>query len=301
MSLITIPFTFSAGAVIIASQHNANFSAIVSDYNGNIDGTNLASGAAISYSKITLTNSITNSDISSSAAIVGSKLDLTSPGPIGSTVANTGAFSTLKVGTTHQGDILYDNGTTVTRLTPGTSGQFLQTQGNGANPQWGGSGLLFVSNTPVAAANNTGNISITNTNFYQINFFFNTLSADDTFVIRINNDTGSVYKYAYDGRTTGASITGGSASATSIIPSTASATASNLQAVGSFKIFPQRGTSEIQIIGEMTYFDMTVGLHTFTNFSGSYDNAQAATSFRILTSSSATFNGNVYLYRWPLS
>ncbi|MHA1853880.1 MAG: hypothetical protein ACTSUF_10310 [Candidatus Heimdallarchaeaceae archaeon] len=42
----------------------------------------------------------------------------------------------FKLGTTNQGDIFYDNGTSIVRLTPGTSGQFLQTQGAGANPQW---------------------------------------------------------------------------------------------------------------------------------------------------------------------
>lgn len=35
-----------------------------------------------------------------------------------------------------QGDILYYNGTDWVRLGAGTSGQFLQTQGTGANPQW---------------------------------------------------------------------------------------------------------------------------------------------------------------------
>ncbi len=57
MALIVIPFTFSAGAVIIAYQHNSNFSTIASDYNGNVDNTNIASGAGILYSKLTLTKS----------------------------------------------------------------------------------------------------------------------------------------------------------------------------------------------------------------------------------------------------
>ncbi|MDR3561260.1 MAG: hypothetical protein P4N59_07470 [Negativicutes bacterium] len=35
-----------------------------------------------------------------------------------------------------QGDILYNNGTAWTRLAAGTSGQYLQTQGASANPQW---------------------------------------------------------------------------------------------------------------------------------------------------------------------
>lgn len=74
MSLLTIPNTFSAGAVIIASQHNANFSTIVTDYNGNIDNNNISASAAIAYSKLTLTGSILNADVNASAAIVDTKL-----------------------------------------------------------------------------------------------------------------------------------------------------------------------------------------------------------------------------------
>jgi hypothetical protein len=60
---------------------------------------------------------------------------------IGLNTAGKGTFtdivaSTFLLGTSNQGDILYDNGTSFVRLTPGTSGQFLQTQGAGANPTW---------------------------------------------------------------------------------------------------------------------------------------------------------------------
>lgn len=53
-----------------------------------------------------------------------------------------------------QGDVLYHNGTTWTRLAAGTSGQFLKTNGSGANPAWANAtsqtlsfatGLLFGS------------------------------------------------------------------------------------------------------------------------------------------------------------
>ena len=74
MSILSIPNTFSAGAVIIASQHNSNFSVIYSDYNGNIDNTNIAPAAAIAYTKLVLTGSIVNADVSASAAIVDTKL-----------------------------------------------------------------------------------------------------------------------------------------------------------------------------------------------------------------------------------
>jgi hypothetical protein len=117
----------NSSAAIAYSKLNLLNSVVNADIN---------SSAAIAYSKLNLTGNIVNADISSSAAIVGSKLDLTSPGAIGSTAANTGSFTTLKVGTTHQGDVLYDNGTSFVRLTPGTNGQYLQTQGASANPQW---------------------------------------------------------------------------------------------------------------------------------------------------------------------
>ena len=38
---------------------------------------------------------------------------------------------------TTQGDILYRDGSGLARLAAGTSGQFLKTQGSGANPVWG--------------------------------------------------------------------------------------------------------------------------------------------------------------------
>lgn len=142
MALISKPYTFSAGATIIASEHNSNFDTIYSEFNGSISNTNISSGAAIAYSKLNLTGAIVNADVSAGAAIAGSKLNLVSPGAIGTTTPAAGKFTTLeatttlKSGTTNQGDILYDNGTSLVRLTPGTSGQFLKTLGAAANPAW---------------------------------------------------------------------------------------------------------------------------------------------------------------------
>lgn len=130
MSLLSVPFTFSPGAVIVAAQHNTNFSTIYSDYSGNITNANMASNAGVVYSKLSLTGGIVNADINSSAAIANSKLNLT-------TITQNITFNgNTLIGSTNQGDILYDNGTTLTRLIPGTSGQFLKTQGSTANPIW---------------------------------------------------------------------------------------------------------------------------------------------------------------------
>jgi hypothetical protein len=47
MSIINKPNTFSAGTTILSAQVNANFDTIFSDYNGNIDYTNLDAAANI--------------------------------------------------------------------------------------------------------------------------------------------------------------------------------------------------------------------------------------------------------------
>jgi len=63
-----------------------------------------------------------------------------------------------------QGDIMYFNGTNLVRLAPGTSGQFLKTQGAAANPLWatiaGGGDLLAANNLSdvASAATAFGNI-----------------------------------------------------------------------------------------------------------------------------------------------
>lgn len=120
MSLISVPYIFASGNTIIASQHNLNFSTIVNDYDGNIDNTNISNTAAIANSKLNLAS------ISQNVIVAGS---LTTNGSL-TTSGN------VIIGSEHQGDVLYDNGTTLSRLTPGTSGQFLQTQGTSANPIW---------------------------------------------------------------------------------------------------------------------------------------------------------------------
>ena len=59
--------------------------------------------------------------------------------------------------TANQGDIIYFNGTDWVDLAPGTNGQYLQTQGAGANPQWatvsggGGGGPVLPAFLPLAA------------------------------------------------------------------------------------------------------------------------------------------------------
>lgn len=52
MALVSIPNTFTVGQTIVASAHNQNFSVIYSDYDGNIDNTNISASAAIADTKL---------------------------------------------------------------------------------------------------------------------------------------------------------------------------------------------------------------------------------------------------------
>lgn len=68
MAIIVKPNTFSAGAVIIASEHNANFDTIYTDYNGNITNANISASAAIVDTKLA---QITTASKVSGTAITG--------------------------------------------------------------------------------------------------------------------------------------------------------------------------------------------------------------------------------------
>lgn len=74
MSLVILPYIFSSGTTIIASQTNANNTSFLNAINGGLDNTNLTGTAGITYANLSLGGNIVNSDISSSAAIANSKL-----------------------------------------------------------------------------------------------------------------------------------------------------------------------------------------------------------------------------------
>ena len=107
MATISKPNTFSAGAIIVASEHNENFDTIYNDYNGGI----------------------TNANISASAAIVDTKLAQI-------TTASKVNLSALIISSQVAGDLIYaSSSSALTRLPAGTSSNFLESAGTAA-PAW---------------------------------------------------------------------------------------------------------------------------------------------------------------------
>ena len=60
MALIVKNYTFSAGATIIAAEHNSNFDTIYTEFNGSIDNNNIKASAAIAGSKLGTLATITS-------------------------------------------------------------------------------------------------------------------------------------------------------------------------------------------------------------------------------------------------
>lgn len=60
MAVIVKDYTFSAGATIIAAEHNDNFDTIYDEFNGNISNANISATAAIAGSKLGTLATITS-------------------------------------------------------------------------------------------------------------------------------------------------------------------------------------------------------------------------------------------------
>lgn len=319
-------FNYTAHTTIDPTQNNANENALYSYLQAGVDTyasgslTNdaVSGSAAISYSKLNLIGSITNADISPTAAIVGSKLDLSTPGIIGGTSPAAGTFTTLtantalvsstattlngtvNLGSTHQGDIFYDNGSSVVRLTPGTSGQALLTGGTAANPSWGtGGALQLISVTPVSAATTSGNIAITVSNNYLVIVNLKDVSVGANAIgILINGDGGSNYFSGYSGRGALAAIGASSNGGTSFI--TGTTVVASKGASLNFNLTSNLVDTNSEFISGNLFGQLTTaGDGGVSTFGGKYTGAAPPTSFAVI--GSGNYTGTVYLYKYILS
>ncbi len=131
MATITKDNTFSAGATIVASEHNANFDTVYNDYNGNITNANLSASAAIADTKL-------------AQLTTASKVNLTA----------------LVISSQTAGDIIFASSATVlARLAAGSAGQLLQSAGTAA-PVWASTGLTLQIVNSSTTANIATNVVI---------------------------------------------------------------------------------------------------------------------------------------------
>lgn len=229
--------------------------------------------------------------------------------PVGASATSTGAFSTLKVGSTNQGDILYDNGTSIVRLTPGTAGQALLTGGPAANPSWGGAGAIVLQQSSTFSAVTT--VTITETvgagDVFEI-IIEGTTDAGGTgvspFGLRVNADSsGSNYTTINSGivRTGGANptIVQYESNADQIELAEASTTTISPSSPFMLRMFVTARGSDTQVEWVLTVWTNNANSRT-TGFGG-YD-AGTPTSFTLFNvSGTTTWTGRYYVLKHSTS
>ena len=114
MGLVNKPFNLQAGSQIQASDHNSNFDTLYTLVNGQLDNTNIKTGAGIEEAKITFSGSGHNHS--------------------GGANGNPISISALTISGQTKGDIIYYTGTLWARLGTGAAGTYL-TMSSGL-PTW---------------------------------------------------------------------------------------------------------------------------------------------------------------------
>ena len=142
----TRPHSYATGLLIDPDENNLNENTLynylangVDTYvDGSIVNADIDSAAGIAVTKI----AGTAVNLTATQTITGNKT-FTGTSVLGTTTLGATTADSLILGTPNQGDIWYDNGTSMTRLTPGTAGYFLKTEGAAANPVWAKVGTYY--------------------------------------------------------------------------------------------------------------------------------------------------------------
>lgn len=131
--------------VIVDGDINAS-AAIANSKLANVSGSRLIgnpTGAAAARSEISLDPTLLFSGTSLQRAAISGDVTIAAG-------SNSATVTGLTIASQAHGDILYRGASAWVRLPAGTSGQYLQTQGTGANPVWatvaGGGGSTFLDN-----------------------------------------------------------------------------------------------------------------------------------------------------------
>lgn len=154
MSTIVKPFTFSAGATIVASEHNSNFDTLYSDYNGNITNVNISASAAIAASKLNLATIAQNMAMSSAILKTAKGADVAS------------VAGTMTLG--DDGNFFDITGTNaITSITAKTAGTIVTLQFDSTATLTDGSNLKLNGNF-TGAADATITLVSDGTNWYEV-------------------------------------------------------------------------------------------------------------------------------------
>jgi len=161
MGIITKLYTFTAGATIIASEHNSNFDIVYNEINGNLDNTNLKANAAIADSKL--------AQITTAGKVSGTALILLANTPSGAGVIPAANLTSVAQKGANS-DITSLAGLT-TALTVGQGGTGVTATSNGA-----GGVVILNGSTQLPAVSGAllTNLPVSDTNTSNVIFNFST-------------------------------------------------------------------------------------------------------------------------------
>lgn len=193
MAIIVKPFTFIPGTVIRSSEVNLDFDTLYSDYNGNIDNTNIAAAAAIQYSKLQA--------LPSAQLLIGSAGNVATPRAMtgDGTISNTGVLTVTGSGggppgtfnnITLTGTTIFNSLATFNNTATFNANVLLSTFTPGSILFTGAGGLISQDNANLFFSDTTNTVGFgTNAPLYRVDIRNNT-AATQLHLSGTNNDTG---------------------------------------------------------------------------------------------------------------
>jgi len=253
--------------------------------------TSVATGAGLTGGPITSTGTISIDDAGvTTAKIANDAVD-------GSKIA---------MGSDAQGDILYHNGTDYVRLAAGTSGQFLKSNGSGANPQWvdaaSGGGWEFVSASTASSSATVAFTGFVSGYDYKV-VFASVLPATDGVAFQAQlGISGPTYRTSgYKG------LAGGTTSAAGTVSSdnwsnnihmsgTTCGSATDEYLQGEITILDPTAATDTNVFGTLN-FAQTSGNRIVGTFGGIHTTAEAMDAIKFYFYSGNISSGEFTLYR----
>jgi len=267
-----------------------------------ITGSYIIGSASMDETDLEKLDGITNGTVAADKAlVVDSSTDLSNMGDL--TFATSKGFI---LPSSAQGDIAYHNGTRYVRLAPGTSGNFLKTQGAAANPIWDSPGMgTLITSTTASAASTVDFTSFRDDALYRNYVVYGaniTLSGAATtdILLRVSTDGGSSYDSGASDYNYGATAFGDSGATTTFVDSANDSiklTESHDAAVPMgfiFRIYSPSTTQRIVIEYDSSFGGGSNTVQRATGV-GRRNASQDLDAFRILPST-GTISGEFQLY-----
>lgn len=257
-------------------------------------GTNTLSGSTTISGSLSVTNSATFSGITIASlgtvtTGVITEIDLNGGSIDGTTIGQTsptaGRFSNIRFNSAVPNSIVYDSDAGLTRLAPGTSGQYLKANGAGSAPSFASPGWAweFVETVTLTGSGVSSSTLPTNSDVFMI--VFEDAVSDTGGLHMTFNSTGAGYDYMTIATTTLASTAGAGIVELTAVNDVVSGSLLFYRVANSDGSHGITGNLNIETIADRVFF-----------YKGSWNNVAAITTVDFL-SQSGNLAGSVHIFK----